>query len=137
MIYAWDHRNTGTISLGLIGRLKSKYGLTMMDVKLAGKQKADYCDLWVYKRPSKDDVWGYREVFFIRRLLHGPMKAPQTLRNSDQQFADKLCQAGLKKMMFGMLEISYDERREIEKDQVVWQSEEWLADSSDSSEEER
>ncbi|KZO92951.1 hypothetical protein CALVIDRAFT_284229 [Calocera viscosa TUFC12733] len=65
MIYAWDNRNTGTISLGLIDRLKTKYGLTMMDRMVTGKHTVDYCDLWVYKRPSKKAVYGYRGLLHL------------------------------------------------------------------------
>ncbi|KZT54164.1 hypothetical protein CALCODRAFT_519568 [Calocera cornea HHB12733] len=122
MMYRWNPRNSHQMSLGLVKRLKSEFGIVMKDPKL--KQPADYCDLWVYKRPSKE--WGYREVFFMRRLVHGHMKSPETMRESDERFIEKLRHAGFKKMAFATLEHAFEGRREVERDQVVWRSEEWI-----------
>ncbi|KZT54163.1 hypothetical protein CALCODRAFT_519567 [Calocera cornea HHB12733] len=121
MMCPWNPRSSHEMGLGLAKRLESEFGITMKNPKV--KQTADYCDLWVYKRPSKE--WGYREVFFMRRLVHGHMKPSEMMRESDQKFAEKLRHAGFKKMVFAMLEHSYEGRRDIERDHVVWRSEEW------------
>ncbi|KZT54159.1 hypothetical protein CALCODRAFT_20571 [Calocera cornea HHB12733] len=112
MMYGWNPRNSGEISLGLSKRLKSGFGITMKDPKT--QENADYCDIWVYKRPSTQAA--YREVFFIRRLLPGLMKPAQTVRESDKRFINKLRHAGFKKMTFAMLEFALDGQREVERD---------------------